>query len=226
MSAPDLSQLSDAERYGLAKKLVIAMRGSLPKELYAGSFTVNSKLPYKACSFREVLIHRQSDLADVAMDLYEAKRLVPAFVMTRAVVETTALMYSLHTKAQDFLTTKDEDAFDGFLMKGMLGSRDETTSHESVNILKSVDRMDKEFDGLRDMYNTLCEFTHPNWSGTMGAYSRIEREKYLLHLGKEHHSPPLAYGLAPFIGCMAIFTDHYNALAGLLKSIDKLYAKN
>lgn len=199
------------------------MRNSLPKELYAGAFTRRSKLPYKACSFRAVLIHRESDLADAAIALYEADRLVSAFVITLAVVETKAVMYGLHRKAQTFLKTKDEEAFDEFLMKGMLGSKNGTTQHESYNILTAVDRMSKEFEGLRNMYDSLCEFTHPNWSGVIGSYSNVDEEKLLLHLGKEHRKPLLAFGLGPLIGCLAIFTDHHNALADLLKSINELY---
>ena len=72
MAAIDVSTLSDDERLALAKQLASDIRSSLPKELYAGSFTLKSKIPYKASSFREVLIHRVSDLADVAVELYEA----------------------------------------------------------------------------------------------------------------------------------------------------------
>lgn len=99
MVAPDVSTLSDSERCALAREFAAKMRNSLPKELYAGAFTRRSKLPYKAYSFCAVLIHRESDLADAAIALYEADRLVPAFVITRAVVETTAVMYGLHRKA-------------------------------------------------------------------------------------------------------------------------------
>ena len=223
MDVPDLSKLSDAERLSLAKQMATDLAGSLSKELYAGSFTLNSKLPYKACSFREVLIHRVSDFADVAVELFVAERLVPAFVMARAVVETTAMMYWLHEKANDFLENKDEEAFDEFLMKGMLGSKDGTTTQVSYNVLTAIDRLNKEFDGMSGMYDKLCEFTHPNWSGVMGSYSIIENEKFLLHLGKHHRKPPLAFGLDPLIACLAIFTDYYNSSASVLKEINESY---
>ena len=57
----------------------------------------------------------------------------------------------------------------------------------------------------------------------MGSYSNIDEKKLLLHLGKENGMPPLAFGLGPLIGCLAIFTDHYNALADPLKSINEWY---
>lgn len=223
MEATDISKLTDAERLALAKQLASNIRDSLPKELYAASFTLKSKLPYKATSFREVLIHRVSDIADVAIDLYEKDRLVPAFIVTRAVVETTAVIYWLYQKSREFLEKQDEKSFDEFLMKGLLGSKDGTTEIESYNVLTAVDCLDKEFPDLRDMYNTLCEFTHPNWSGVMGSYSRIEKGKYLLHLGREFRKPPLAFGLGPLIGCLAIFQDYYNRLADVLKAINDSY---
>ena len=220
MTTIDISALSDSEHLALAKQLASNIRECLPRELYARSFTLKSKLPYKASSFRELLIHRLSDLADVAIELYESGRLVPAFIITRSVVETTAVAYWLYQKSQEFIEKQDEEAFDEFLMKGMLGSKDGTTKYESCNVLTAVDRLDKEFPGLRDMYNTLCEFTHPNWSGVMGSYSKIEEEKYLLHLGKEHRQLPLAFGLGSLIGGLAIFQDYYNSLAEVLKSIN------
>lgn len=226
MDVPDLSKLSDDERLALAKKMAAEIAGSLPKELYAGSFTLKSKLPYKACSFREVLIHRVSDLADVSIELFTLGSLVPAFVMARAVVETTAMMHWLHEKAREFLEKKDEDAFDEFLMNGMLGSKDGTTEQISYNILTAIDRLNKDFDGIRAMYDRLCEFTHPNWSGVMGSYSVIEEEKFLLHLGKHHRKPPIAFGLGPLIACLAIFRDYYNSTAGLLKDINDSYEQN
>lgn len=77
----DVSTLSDSELLALAKQLASNIRSSLPKKLYAGSFTLKSKLPYKASLFREVLIHRLIDLADVAVELYESGRLVPALLL-------------------------------------------------------------------------------------------------------------------------------------------------
>lgn len=169
------------------------------------------------------MIHRISDIADAAIELYESDQLVAAFILTRAVVETTAMIYWLYQKSRESLEKPDENSFDEFLMKGILGSKDGTTKYESYNVLTAVDHLDKEFKGLRDMYNTLCEFTHPNWSGVMGSYSKLEASKYLLHLGKEHHKPPVAFGLGSLIGSLVIFQDYYNAFTGVLKAINDRY---
>lgn len=225
MDAADVSKMSDSERFDLARKLATNIRDSLPEKVYAGSYTLRSKLPFKADSLREVLIHRVSDLADAALDLYETRMLVPAFVITRSVVETTAMVYRLHQKSAEFSTSHDIEAYDQFLMKGLLGSRDGTTSEESHNVLTAIQHASKEFDGLENMYATLCEFTHPNYSGAMGSYSRLDRENHVLLLGKDHQTPPLGFGLGPLIGCLAIFTDHYNAAGKAIAEINAWFEK-
>jgi hypothetical protein len=136
------------------------------------------------------------------------------------------MIYWLNKKSKEFLEKGDEESFDEFLMKGLLGSKDGTTQIESYNVLTAVDHLNKDFDGLRKMYDTLCEFTHPNWSGVMGSYSKLEKERYMLYLGKEHRQPPMAFGLGPLIGCLAIFQDYYNGLADVLEAINEQYETN
>jgi len=121
------------------------------------------------------------------------------------------------------LANGDVPSFDEFLMKGMLGSKDGTTQLEAYNVLKAVDRLDKKFDGLRGLYDTLCEFTHPNWSGAMGSYSAIDTAKYVLHLGKQHAKPPTPVGISALAISLTVFQVYYDALADVLKAINDKY---
>jgi hypothetical protein len=98
----DYSTLANSELLVLAKKAAADMHNTLPKELYLGSFTLQSKLPWKGTLFRELLLHRFSDFLDTTLELYEADRIIPAFVLTRAIMENTAMMYWLCTKATEF----------------------------------------------------------------------------------------------------------------------------
>jgi hypothetical protein len=223
MVAVNLSKLSDAERLALAKQRVSDIRDSLPKELYAGSFTLESKLPWKATQLRELLLHRVSDIADVAIELYESGRAVPALILTRALVKTTAMVYRLFQKSREFMIQPDDKSYDDFLIKGLLGSKNERTKVESYNVLTAVNHLDRKFNGLRKMYDTLCEFTHPNWCGVMGSYSMIDEEQYVLYLGKNAAHLPLQFCLAPLITSLCIFVEYYDQLADLLKSINDRY---
>jgi len=226
MTEMDYSKLSNSELLTLATMAVAEIRNSLPKELYAGSFTLESKLPWKAIVFRELLFHRFSDLADSAVTMYETNRTIPAFILTRAVVENTAMMYWFSTKVAEFSETKNEDAFDQFLMKGMFGGRDPESPEESYNILTAVDHIDKLYKGIRVFYNTLSEFAHPNYSGVMGSYSNLDEEKYITYLGKEHANVSVQFGLMPLVVCLEVFIDYYNSTGLALKAINDSYEKN
>jgi len=225
MKVIDIANLNDEKMIALSRKLAENIREGLPKGVNARAFTLESKLSFKVTSLREVLIHRIAELALTAVELYESDKLVSAFVVTRAVIETVAMIYWLHEKVMEFLSSKDIQKLDDFLMRAMLGSRDGTTSLDSYNVLAAVDRVDKEFLDFRKMYDRLCEFTHPNWSGVLGSYGKIDRERFILRLGSDLRRQPIAFGLEPLIGGLTIFEHYYNDLAGLLYKLNDYFDK-
>jgi hypothetical protein len=221
MPPNDEAEPTDSERLALARQFAANIASSLPAEVDARMFTLKSKMPFKVAYLREVLIHRVSELATVAVELYESNRLVPAFILTRAVVETVAMAYWLHEKVSEFMNSKDVDALDKFLMKAMMGSRDQTTQLESHNVMSAIDRLEKQFPSTRKLYENLCEFTHPNWSGTSGSYSKIDRKQVKVGLGANLGGPPLAFGLGPLLAGLAMFEVYYNQLGDLLLKLNE-----
>lgn len=215
----DVNNWDNEKKLKLARDFALNIPADLPKKIEARAFTLKSKIPFKATCLREVLLHRIAELASVAVELYEKDKLVPAFIITRAVVETASMIFWLNEKISDFFLSKDVKLLDGFLMKAMLGSRDGTTELESYNILTAVDRVNKRFSGFRRMYDRMCEFTHPNWSGSLGSYGKIDK-KHQLNLGANLRRPPIEFGLDPLIWGLGIFEYYYNDLA------DRLYDLN
>lgn len=207
------SKSNEIEQLSQAKELAESVRASLINEVYAGSLTLNSKLPFKAISLRELLHHRLSDLVDVSIQLCEANLLVSAFVMARAVVETTAMLFWLHKKTVEFNKTKDVGVFDQFLMKGMFGSKDAEGPVLPHNILSAVDHLEKKSNGFRHMYDILCEFTHPNYAGVLGTYGWIDESKHMVYLGKHHQELPAFFAVGPLTICMELFKEYYNKLS-------------
>ena len=195
----DVNNWDNEKKLKLARDFALNIPADLPKEIEARVFTLKSKIPFKATSLREVLLHRIAELASVAVELYDKDKLVPAFIITRAVVETASIIFWLHEKVSDFFLSKDVKLLDDFLMKAMLGSRDGTTDLESYNILTAVDHVNKRFSGFRRMYDRMREFTHPNWSGSLGCYGKIDEKKHQLNLGANLLRPPIEFGLDPLI---------------------------
>jgi hypothetical protein len=214
----DVAGLSEGQLVAYGKTLADRIAACRPQAVHASAFTRKSLLPFKAASIQEVLIHRISELAQPTAELYDRGRLVPAFVLTRSVVETTALMYVLHRQLKEFLTSHNEDAFDAFLMRALLGSRGKAPNIEALNVLTTIDHVDNDFAGLRRMYDELCEFTHPNLSGTLSAFGDLDHEKYILTLG--YRAPSLMTGIGPFLFALLIFAAYYDDSSILLQGVN------
>ena len=217
------NKLSDKQRLLKARVFATNLLASLPTELSAAGFTSESKLPFKAASFRELLMHRMADLSLVAVDLYECNKIIPAFIITRAALETLAILFVFHKKLSQFIESKDSTQLDEFLNKAMLGSRDSSSHLDSYNVLTAIDHIDKKFSGFREQYERLCEFSHPNWLGVLASYGRIDRETITLRLGEGGRKPPRVVGLGTLLQSLKIFEHYYNELAELLQKFNDYY---
>ena len=217
-------KLSDKQLLLEARVWATNMLVALPTEIPATGLTLKSKLPFKAVSFRELLIHRMSELSLVAVDLYECNKIIPAFIITRAVTETVAILFVFHKKLTQFFDSKDITQLNEFLNKAMLGSRDNSSHLDSYNVLTAIENhIDKEFKGFKEEYYRLCEFTHPNWLGVLASYGRIDHKRIILHLGKGGRKPPKVTGLSPLLQSLKIFEHYYNELAELLQKFNDYY---
>jgi hypothetical protein len=175
-----------------SKKLVHKLKSHSPKSVDASSLSPKSKLPFKAMSIRDLLYHRFAELTDVAVRLYESNKVVSASILTRASLETFALLYYLYKKMQDVVETNVVGEIDDILMKILFGCKDGSLPIESVNILTAIDHFDKQFGPnkklLRHFYDMLSESSHPNWFGTGGAYGILDQQNRRYILGTTNHS--------------------------------------
>ncbi|MCV2363006.1 hypothetical protein LNV23_06005 [Paucibacter sp. DJ1R-11] len=92
----------------------------------------------------------------------------------------------------------------------LIGSRDESTSHESINILNILYVANKRYPGLKDWYTALCESAHPNYEGMLLGYSTSDSQSHVTRFenrwnslfGKSHQSALQA--------CLDVFVGEYN----------------
>lgn len=124
--------LSDEEALAEAKEFAQRLAASLPDVIPAAGLTHKSKLPFKALSIRELLIHRGSELASAAVENFERRRIVAGVSLTRALIETVAVLFALHKSVARFLDDHDSEVFDSFLMKTLMGSRNRVVSRGVV----------------------------------------------------------------------------------------------
>ena len=208
-----------------AKALISEFKIILPKRVDPATITLKSKIPYKAASLRELIFHRLAELGESAIELYEKKRIVSAFIITRAIMETTALLYWLHKRLKRVIDNNDIEDIDDFLRKILFGWKGNKDLKEPYNILTAVDHLNKNIPYYRRSFDLLFEFTHPNYCGVHGAYGKIDKNKIWLDLGSDKRDVPIIIGLSPLVGSLEIFKYYYDDINDLLPKFTEICDK-
>jgi len=203
------------------QKEISALVKDLPEVVDPAELTLKSKMPFKVMSLSELLRHRLGDLVQAALDMYRSTQVIPAFVLTRACLESSSLHYLLLAKVGRFMKDGNAEALDQFLARALLGSRDGEHTHPAINVLDAIDRVDKEYVGFRGMYDGLSEYTHPNQRGVLGSYAKFDDVKGRLEIGRLKSKISKAIGLAPLLMSVSIFANCYNELEAMIPRLNQ-----
>ena len=212
----------EIKRLSECKSFLKQINERLAKKITAYDLGYKAKLPFKAMSLHELLLHRVADLSETAINLFELKKMVPATIITRAVYETTAILYSLGVKIEEVIRTKNVENIDQFIMKSLFGGRVKNAPIECTNILGAVDRINKKFMRFKDSYDDLSEYAHPNWSGLMGSYGNLAKETATLHLGREASKISAMVALPLLAASLAIFLHYYDEIKKRLPEFNNI----
>jgi hypothetical protein len=167
-----------------SKLYVKGLRMSLVSRTDPAQVSLKAKTPYKALQIREALLYRAADLADASCVLVDTQNLISAACTTRAFQETLAMLFYVNRKVKKTIEDQDISALDETLMKALTGSKNNPDMRDPINIMTMVDRVEKEIPGFRDVYDNLSELSHPNWAGTLGTYTKINKEMLWVDFGK------------------------------------------
>ncbi len=170
------------------------------------------------------LAWRAHDFGDLSHELFVRKRVVPAIVLTRALMETTALLHLVYRKINQAINNQELGELDEFLVKCMSGNRLNSTEPDSPNILTAINHLEGE-DGCEaylNFYNSLCEFVHPNSLGTFYAYSSYSSRDRLLSFGQNKgitEGNDVAF-IAVF--ALEVFIEFFDRISSLIPKINEL----
>jgi hypothetical protein len=140
------------------------------------------KATYRSLVLRETVFWRTHDLLTQAHLLFTSKHILGSRILIRSALESTATLIHLNQLTAKVLAGKlDFHAFDDKTRKLMLGSRDGTTKHTSLNIATVLEHCDKKYKGISGIYATLSECAHPNFEGVCFGYSEINYERHETH---------------------------------------------
>ena len=167
-----------------AWRLTAGLSASLPDKIEIAALGVRSKAPFQLLTVREALIWRTEELARGACDALEKEDFTVAALLIRGIAESAAMTWYLleilenrsgYTPAQ----------LNDTLMRIFAGSRNGwADGPEAINVLTFVKRLDRKMPGFEAAYGSLSEYSHPNWRGVSGLYSKIDRENFTVYYGR------------------------------------------
>jgi hypothetical protein len=197
-----------------AAELTGRIQASLPAGFGIADLGMPSKMPFKVVTLRESLLHRLAELASAAVDLYASERPVAGVLLTRGVMEVTAMLFAIDRLLATSLERRDPSAADETIMRLLFGGRSEMAPQSAINVLSHLDTMDKRFKGIRAWYEDLSEIAHPNYPGLMGSYADVDREGFKVQLGstEDAREMGLHMGIPALCACLEVAIHIYNGM--------------
>lgn len=200
------------------QNIISELESDLTFEIVGKEISAISKLPFKVIALIHALHHRAMDLAKSSYEQYENKSFLSSAILIRSLMETVALVFLLQKKLNRVTEENNMGEIDDFLMNSTFGGRSEDSSLTSPNILTAIDHTDKKYEKFRQMYDTLSEFVHPNWSGTSGLYSKLDDDevsamKGKVSFGKNVNSDAPNFILAPFFSALVVLQLTFSEFA-------------
>jgi hypothetical protein len=169
------------------------------------------KATYRSIVLRELVCWRHHDLLIQAISLAKQGHILGAVVLLRSAIETLAVLIYLNQKTEAVLEGRESFFnFARLTAQLMLGSKNESTQHESINILTILKKCDTKYPGLRKIYAVLSESAHPNYDGVCSGYSEIDEKEFtttFLNRWNQKYQLKLPAGIEL---CLVTFEREYN----------------
>jgi hypothetical protein len=197
------------------EKTLAKLETWLVPEMDGRTFSPVSKVPAKLFDLLQVGLRRTVELSESAIREMNRGAVVSSYVLVRAILETTCLLFDASRMAEKAVTadeTKTVDEVDEFLMDVLMGfkSKDWGFSEEYIarNVLTIIQRLTKELGvDLFFFYEGLSERAHPNYLGMLGTYQTPLKDGQFV---PQFHSPQgeqLKLHMETAIGGLAIATE-------------------
>lgn len=209
------------------KNIVDTLNNSLPKEApFDFSFSID---PIRALVLREACLYRVAEIAESAYEDFVKDRLVAAFILSRAFMETETLFWTLIDQLETAIKARKIDDIRKFLTDCLIGVKSEQLKQfknpkdpnlitTPTNILTLIEKMGKKIRYYPLHYASLSEFSHPNAAGTVDAYVLLDHAARMARFGKNRSKLIHELALPQLVGSLQGFLSGYDYSAKLLKA--------
>jgi len=187
------------ERLLIQRKSEIAVQGSF----------IESKTGWKCAILQQALLYRVCAVANGAANQWNSGNIIASVTLSRSLLETIVVANHIREellRLREPMNQDAADAIDDLCNKHLFATRNQGTvdagyGHLATNIITYVNKFDKKIPSIREAYDFLSEFAHPNGSGHLFTYGEINRETGHVTF---HESAPRVRGIQGHV--IACFT--------------------
>ncbi len=165
-------------------ELLLRWQASLCKQVSPGGLLARSptahkwKATYRSLVLRECVFWRTHNLLTQAHVLFKSGHILGSRILLRSALESVATLIYLNQMTERVLErTLDFHTYSAKTSQLLLGSRNQSTKHTSINIVTVLEQCDKKYPGVASVYATLSESAHPSYEGVCFGYSRVDFDR-------------------------------------------------
>ncbi|MBW9091039.1 hypothetical protein JNB91_24830 [Rhizobium wenxiniae] len=137
------------------------------------------KAPFRCMMIRECVFWRLTDLITQSLVLHRQRHGLGSRILLRSGFETLAILIYLNQLIEQVLAgALNFHVFSEKTCVLLLGSRNGSTEHKSLNIITILEKCEIRYPGVAKLYAELSESAHPNYEGILAGYSNVNRDEY------------------------------------------------
>lgn len=170
------------------------------------------KAPFRVWILREAALWRMHDLLAQSYLLHQMGHGLGARILLRSGLETLAVLIYVNQLIQEVIDEKLD--FHDFCDRTvrLLGSHNYPDGPRSIRIGKVLDKCDKRYPGLKELYSDLSESAHPSFEGLCWGYSTLNLTEHETTFSNRWMELYGCRHLNSMHLCMEIFEHEYDAV--------------
>jgi hypothetical protein len=223
-SAIDLTneRWEDVECFNACLERLLSRRKS---EIDVRGPLIESKTAWKCAVLQQAFLYRVTLLALGCADAWNAGNIVCSMLAARALLETIVLCNFIRDEAEKFAAAGDIEAIETLANQQLFSTKDEGViaggfGHKAKSILTYVDKFEKKIPGIREHYEFISEWCHPNGSGHLFTYGEINKQNGTVRFS---NATPFVRGIQGHImGCFMLILFMEPIMAALDEIIPRV----
>ena len=190
---------------------IIVLKDYRLKQLYPASKPLTPRTVFRFQIYQQVVLHRIVDISLSIINCWEYKQISSAFVLLRTLNENTSVIYDAERRLTGLIEIQDFQNIYKLIFNLQYGTRikdriekaveeeskeaniqdveqlklDIKLAYTAQQILNVLDRISMYKPKHREIYEYLCEYSHPNYDGLMGLYCKWE-DKTTVNISNEY----------------------------------------